>query len=242
MKSAKARYVIGLTATPVRRDGKHPIIFMQCGPIRYQAGRKESLSVIQEVRPRFLNTAIDLPESAGIQDVFKKLVQAPDRNATIVADVMAAYADGRKVIVLTNRTEHLKLLEIELTGKIGHLFVLQGRMTKKQRTEVSEKLEALDESAPRVLLATASLVGEGFDHPPLNTLILAMPISWEGSLKQYAGRIHRLHAFKSDVHIYDYIDLEHKSVARMWDKRRRAYASMGYQIKPQIMPLSTTSQ
>ena len=205
---------------------------MQCGPIRYQPGRNECLSVIQEVHPRFLNTAIDLPESAGIQDVFKKLVQDPDRNAIIVADVMAAYAEGRKVIVLTGRMEHLKLLEIELTGKIGPLFVLQGRMTKKQRTEVLENLEALDESEPRVLLATASLVGEGFDHPPLNTLILAMPISWEGSLKQYAGRIHRRHAFKSDVRIHDYIELEHRQLARMWEKRRKAYAAMGYQIVP----------
>lgn len=127
---------------------------------------------------------------------------------------------------------HVRLLEIELTGKIGYLFVLQGRMSKKQRTEVLENLEALDESEPRVLLATASLVGEGFDHPPLNTLILAMPISWEGSLKQYAGRIHRLHTFKLDVHIYDYIDYKNKSVAKMWEKRRRAYASMGYQIVP----------
>ncbi len=107
MKSAKARYILGLTATPVRKDGKHPIIFMQCGPIRYQAGRNEKLSVIQKVHPRFLSTAINLPETAGIQDVFKKLVHDPERNALIVEDVLAAYAEGRKIIVLTGRTEHL---------------------------------------------------------------------------------------------------------------------------------------
>ncbi len=232
MKSAKARYVPGLTATPIRRDGKHPILFMQCGPIRFQAGRKESLPIIQEVHPRFLDTRIDLPVTAGIQDVFKQLIQDSHRNAMIVADVIAAYAEGRKIIVLTGRTEHLQRLELELTGKIDHLFVLQGRLSKMRRAEVLQNMEALGDSEPRVLLANASLVGEGFDHPPLNTLVLAMPVSWGGSVKQYAGRIHRHHTLKTDVRIYDYIELEHKQLARMWEKRRRAYAAMGYHIVP----------
>lgn len=230
LKTAKARYVLGLTATPVRRDGKHPVIVMQCGPIRHQAGRAETLPSIQEVRPRFLDTPIDLPGAAGIQDVFKQLTQDPARNALIAADVLAAYAEGRKIIILTGRTEHLERLESLLAGKIGNLFVLQGRMRKRQRTEVLAKLEALDESAPRVLLATASLVGEGFDHPPLDTLALAMPVSWEGSLKQYAGRLHRARACKADVRIYDYVELEHVQLARMWAKRRKGYAAMGYRI------------
>lgn len=230
LKSAKARYVLGLTATPARRDGKHPIIFMQCGPIRHQAGRSENMPSIQEVHPRFLDTVINLPETAGIQDVFKQLVHDPARNELIAADILAAYAEGRKLLVLSGRTEHLALLESHLIGKIDKLFVLQGRMPKKQRAAVLERLETLEESAPRVLLATASLVGEGFDHPPLNTLVLAMPVSWEGSLKQYAGRLHRSHAFKSDVRLYDYVETEHTQLARMWDKRRKGYAAMGYQI------------
>jgi len=234
LKTAKARYVLGLTATPVRRDGKHPVIVMQCGPIRHQAGRAETLPSIQEVRPRFLDTLIELPETAGIQDVFKQLTQDPARNALIAADVLAAYGEGRKIIVLTGRTEHLERLESLLAGKIDNLFVLQGRMKKKQRAEVLAKLEALDESASRVLLATASLVGEGFDHPPLDTLALAMPVSWEGSLKQYAGRLHRAHACKADVRIYDYVELEHVQLARMWAKRRKGYAAMGYRtLNPQ---------
>lgn len=230
LKSAKARYILGLTATPVRRDGEHPIIFMQCGPIRHQAGRTEVMPSIQEVHPRFLDTTIDLPETAGIQDVFKQLVHDPARNARIAADILSAYAEGRKLIVLTGRTEHLALLESHLIRTVAPLFVLQGRMPKKQRAAVLERLEALDDSAPRVLLATASLVGEGFDHPPLNTLVLAMPVSWEGSLKQYAGRLHRSHVFKSDVRIYDYVETDQSQLARMWDKRRKGYAAMGYQI------------
>ncbi|NJD06450.1 MAG: DEAD/DEAH box helicase, partial [Methylococcaceae bacterium] len=236
VKSAKARYVLGLTATPVRRDGKHPIIFMHCGPIRHQAGRMENMPSIQEVHPRFLDTVIDLPESAGIQDVFKQLVHDPARNTRIATDILSAYAEGRKLIVLTGRTEHLALLESHLAGKVEQLFVLQGRMPKKQRTDVLARVEALDESAPRVLLATASLVGEGFDHPPLNTLVLAMPVSWEGSLKQYAGRLHRAHTLKSDVRIYDYVETEHAQLVRMWDKRRKGYAAMGYRIITESSP------
>ena len=241
LKSAKARYVLGLTATPNRRDGKHPIIFMQCGPIRHQAGRTENMPSIQEVHPRFLATAIDLPETAGIQGVFKQLVHDPARNARIATDILSAYTEGRKLIVLTGPTEHLALLESHLIGKIEQLFVLQGRMPKKQRAAVLAKLEALEESAPRVLLATASLVGEGFDHPPLNTMVLAMPVSWEGSLKQYAGRLHRSHEFKSDVRIYDYVETEHTQLARMWDKRRRGYAAMGYRIITETSPSQTAS-
>jgi superfamily II DNA or RNA helicase len=117
-----------------------------------------------------------------------------------------------------------------LTGTVGELFVLQGRLTKKRRAEVMQALDALDPAAPRVLVATQSLVGEGFDHPPLNTLVLAMPVSWEGNLKQYAGRLHRDHALKSDVRIYDYVELAHPPLARMWEKRRRGYAAMGYRL------------
>lgn len=114
-------------------------------------------------------------------------------------------------------------------------------MPKKQRADVLARLEALEESAPRVLLATASPVGEGFDHPPLNTLVLAMPVSREGSLKQYAGRLHRSHAFKSDVRIYDYVETDLTQLARMWDKRRKGYAAMGYRIVAESSPSQTPS-
>lgn len=128
------------------------------------------------------------------------------------------------------------MLESHLTEKIEQFFVLQGRMSKKQRADVLASLDSLEESASRVLLATASLVGEGFDHPPLNTLVLAMPVSWEGSLKQYAGRLHRAHAYKSDVRIYDYVETEQAQLARMWDKRRKGYAAMGYRIITESSP------
>ena len=112
--------------------------------------------------------------------------------------MLAAYREGRKVLVLTERTDHLPLLQEVLGDEIEHCFVLHGRLSKKQRTAVFAELDALDESAPRVLLATGRLIGEGFDHPPLDTLVLAMPISWRGTLQQYAGRLRRFRRWYSD--------------------------------------------
>jgi superfamily II DNA or RNA helicase len=144
---------------------------------------------------------------------------------------LAAYREGRKVLVFTERTDHLPLLQEALGNEVEHCFVLHGRLSRKQRTAVFAELNAMEESAPRVLLATGRLIGEGFDHPPLDTLVLAMPISWKGTLQQYAGRLHREHADKQDVRIYDYAETDHPQLARMWHKRQRGYRAMGYEIK-----------
>jgi superfamily II DNA or RNA helicase len=231
LKQAKAKFVVGLTATPIRRDGHQPIIFMQCGPIRHSASRPETAPAQLEVWPKVLS-APEIPPDSPIQDVFRILAGDATRNMRIVGDVLAAYREGRKVLVLTERTDHLPLLQESLGDEVEHCFVLHGRLSKKQRTAVFAELEALDESAPRVLLATGRLIGEGFDHPPLDTLVLAMPISWKGTLQQYAGRLHREHADKQDVRIYDYAETDQPQLARMWDKRQRGYRAMGYEIKP----------
>lgn len=140
------------------------------------------------------------------------------------------YQEGRKVLVLTERTEHLDFINQNLAGVVDSLFVLHGRMPKKQRAQITQQLNELSPEAPRVLLATGKLVGEGFDYPPLDTLVLAMPISWKGTLQQYAGRLHREHATKTDVRIYDYVDTGHQVLIRMWDRRRCGYKAMGYVI------------
>ncbi|MGB7597929.1 MAG: hypothetical protein WBM09_10230, partial [Gallionella sp.] len=135
------------------------------------------------------------------------------------------------VLVLTERTEHLDAIQAALTGKIPSLFIRHGRVNKKLRTTLITELNALSPDEPRVLLATGKLVGEGFDHPPLDTLVLAMPISWAGTLQQYAGRLHREHATKTDVRVIDFVDTGHPALLRMWDKRQRGYRAMGYKIK-----------
>lgn len=232
LKQAKARYVIGLTATPVRRDGHHPIIFMQCGPVRHSAARPDTAPAQLEAWPQYL-PAPNIPPESAIQAVFGILACNEERNRRIARDIVTAYREGRKVLVLTERTEQLGLLRDALGDEIQNCFVLHGRLSRKQRTTILAELTELDDSSPRILLATGRLIGEGFDHPPLDTLVLAMPISWKGTLQQYAGRLHREHADKKDVRIYDYVEQDQPQLARMWNKRRRGYRAMGYRIRPE---------
>lgn len=236
LKKAKAKYVLGLTATPIRRDGQQPIIFMQCGPIRHMAAKQPGAPHDLEVLPRSRSSQIDLSPESGIQDVFRHLANDQARTHAIAAEVCDAFQQGRKVLVLTERTDHLDAIQDSLVDKIQNLFVLHGRMSSKQRMVLITQLNAMTSDAPRVLLATGKLVGEGFDHPPLDTLVLAMPVSWKGTLQQYAGRLHREHAGKTDVRIIDFVDTGHAALMRMWDKRQRGYRAMGYRIdaKPLI--------
>ncbi|CDM38628.1 TOTE conflict system archaeo-eukaryotic primase domain-containing protein [Ectopseudomonas oleovorans] len=230
LKAAWAKYVLGLTATPVRRDGQQPIIFMQCGPIRHTASRPESAPADLAVTPLWLSRPIVVPEGTGIQDVFLQVCSDTERTAKIVAEVGDVFDQGRKILVLTERTDHLKAIEEQLVGRVENLFTLHGRMSKKQRAALIGELEALPADAPRVILATGKLVGEGFDHPALDTLVLAMPVSWKGTLQQYAGRLHREHASKADVRIIDFIDSGHPALLRMWSKRQAGYKAMGYRF------------
>ena len=231
LRRVKAKYVLGLTATPIRRDGQQPIIFMQCGPIRHKAAQPADAPHELVVMPSFLDSRIDLPAEAGIQDVFRHLSQDSVRTHAIANAVSDAFRRGRKVLVLTERTEHIDTLQGALSDEIPQPFVLHGRMSKKQRSTVIMALNALPPDTPRVLLATGKLVGEGFDHPPLDTLVLAMPVSWKGTLQQYAGRLHREHAGKTDVRIIDFVDGGYPALLRMWDKRQRGYRAMGYRVE-----------
>ncbi|RKX94556.1 MAG: DEAD/DEAH box helicase [Spirochaetes bacterium] len=229
LKQARARYVLGLTATPRRRDGHHPIIFMQCGSIRHHVIRSSTTPAIMEVRPQFLKAPL-MPSTAKIQDVFHHLAQDDERTDRIAGDIQTVYREGRKILVLTERTIHLESLKEALGNTIDNLFVLHGRLSRKKRKQVLDNLECLGSKAPRIILATGRLIGEGFDHPLLDTLFLALPISWKGTLQQYAGRLHRYHPEKCDIRIYDYIEADHPQLNRMWEKRLRGYKAMGYRI------------
>lgn len=188
--------MLGLTATPIRRDGQQPIIFMQCRPIRYTAGKPAGAPHDLKVLPRSRFTRIDVPTDAGIQDVFRHLANDQARTEAIAAEVRDAVGQGRKVLVAD--------------------------------------LDALPPDAARVLLATGKLVGEGFDHPPLDTPVLAMPVSWKVTLPQYAGRLHREHASTTDVRIIDFVDTGHPALLRMRDQRRRGYRAMGYRVASDV--------
>lgn len=230
LNEASSRYVLGLSATPVRSNGHHPIIFMQCGPIRHVA--KQPVHVPKElvVKVRHMPSPT-IPPHASIQEIIRLLSEDSERNARIVADAIAALDAGRKVLLLTKRTEHLDLLYEQLKGLLHPCFLLHGRMKSKERQNIIQALANLPEDMPHILLASAQLVGEGFDHAPLDTLILTLPISWAGTLQQYAGRLHREHTSKIDVLIHDYVELDNPQLSRMWEKRQRGYRAMGYRVE-----------
>lgn len=236
LKRTKAKYVLGLTATPIRRDGRQPIIFMQCGPIRHTAAKPAGAPQTLEVVPHYLATRLDLAADAAIQDVFRHVASDASRTAAIADEIAIAFEQGHKVLVLTERTEHLDAIGAALANRVQTLFTLHGRMSRKQRAAVVSELDAQPPDAPRVLLSTGKLVGEGFDHPPLDTLVLAMPISWKGTLQQYAGRLHREHANKTRVRIIDFVDAGHPALLRMWHRRQLGYRAMGYRIP--VAPVS----
>ena len=230
LAAAKAKYVLGLTATPVRKDGHQPIIFMQCGPIRYSMSAKtmtgqNPFEHIVIPRPTDFNT-----REAGIQDLYAGLAKDAARNEQILNDILDAVERGRSPLLLTGRTEHLAVFERGLSAKVKHVLVLKGGLGVKRRKAIRQQLAEIPESESRVILATGSYIGEGFDDARLDTLFLAMPISWKGTLQQYVGRLHRLHDAKKVVQVYDYVDANVRMLARMYERRMRGYADMGYQI------------
>src|SRR6266478_7004918 len=165
-----------------------------------------------------------------IHDIYAALVSDQGRNELIIWDLQQALSGGRSPLVLTSRTEHLDYLAGRLSGVCPHIFVLKGGMGAKQRKTLAESLAAVPCDEPRVILATGSYLGEGFDNPRLDTLLLAMPISWKGTLQQYVGRLHRLHDNKSEVHVYDYADVMVPMLARMYKKRLAGYSALGYRV------------
>ncbi len=207
---------------------------LQCGPIRYKLGARSVTAVTpfeHEVIPRLTEFCLP-PEQIDtmIQDVYAALADDRARNEMIVADLLRAVRDQRSPLLLTGRTNHLKYFETALSGKVSNVFVLKGGMGKKQRQTIAEAIAAVPESEPRVILATGSYIGEGFDDARLDTLFLTTPISWKGTLQQYVGRLHRLHDAKHVVRVYDYVDSQVLMLARMYARRLRGYGAIGYQI------------
>lgn len=233
LKSIPARYVYGLTATPIRKDGHQPIIFMQCGPIRYSAEAKSQLAKQTFKRwliPRF--TAYrDLSDSSSTYaQIVQSLATDEARNALIVEDVCKTLAVGRSPIVLTTLTSHVEQLSQLLSTCCKNIITLVGSESMKDKRQKMERLAELSPKEPLVVVATGHYVGEGFDYPRLDTLFLVSPVSWKGIIAQYAGRLHREYHGKTDVRIYDYIDIRLPLCERMYQRRLKGYAAIGYQL------------
>ena len=228
MRQVKAKYVVGLTATPTRKDGHHPIIYMQCGPARFSMSARamtETNPFEHRVIPR--HTDFQMPPELAevtIQDVYGALSNDVLRNEMIARDIVSAIEARRSPLLLTGRTEHLQYFAAKLNGAVKHVFVLKGGMGKKQRRQIAEAMAAVPDGESRVILATGSYIGEGFDDARLDTLFLAMPISWKGTLQQYVGRLHRLHDNKRVVQVYDYVDKAFRCWRECTSAERRATA------------------
>ena len=240
LKTTNAKYIYGLTATPTRKDGHHPILFMHCGPIRYRDNPKkqaEKRPFDHYIVPRFtsLRVPLDIDEQeVSIQQIYTEIMESDFRNQQIIDDVLKNYHQGRSCIVLTLRTAHVESLAKRLKEKVPDVIALMGGMGKKATREI---FQSIADSADRniILVATGHFIGEGFDEPRLDTLFLAMPISWKGTLQQYAGRLHRLYKTKKEVKIYDYVDIQVRMLEKMYQKRLNGYASMGYKAKGEEM-------
>ncbi len=218
----------------MRKDGHHPIIHMQCGPIRFHLSPKKAAlasPLEHKVIPRFTEFVWNRSENeTTIHDVYKALVTDQPRNDLLVKDLEQALSDRRSPLVLTSRKEHLDYLAGRLRPICQHIFVLKGGMGAKQRRKVAEALLLVSPHEPRMIMATGSYLGEGFDDARLDTLFLAMPISWKGTLQQYVGRLHRLHENKKEVLVYDYSDMLVPMLARMYKKRLAGYSALGYVV------------
>ena len=230
LREINAKYVYGLTATPKRQDGHQPIITMQCGPIRYQVNALAQ-SVKREfshyVTPEF--TDFRVAESGlKYQEICAKLCADEMRNRQIINDVIITFQSGRNCIVLTERTEHAEILYASIAAKCGNVFLLSGKDKVKEKREKLETIKSFPQNDNMIIIATGKYVGEGFDEPRLDTLFLAMPISWKGTLAQYVGRLHRNYEGKTEVIVHDYADIFVPMLDRMYHKRIRGYAELGY--------------
>ena len=241
-RRAKSRFVTGLSATVTRKDGHHPIIFMQCGPVRHRvsakaqaAGRPFSHTVIvrptafQPVRPGNSDRRVEF------HALYDELINDETRTQRICEDVIEAVRADRSPLVLTERLDHLDRLASHLSRSIRHLVVLRGGTGKREQRAVADQLSTIPSNAERVILATGRYIGEGFDDARLDTLFLTLPVSWRGTIAQYVGRLHRLYADKREVRVYDYADLNVPMLARMFDRRCRGYEAVGYTI---VLPAS----
>lgn len=238
LNEVRAQYVLGLTATPERQDGHQKIIFMAVGPIRHKVKSSHGDKFEQEV---YVHQMYDIPpaeltqssERPKISDAYRWILENEDRTQRIVRHVIESVSQSRHPIVLTERREHAESLNTSLLEAGIDSVVMKGAMRAAERKKVEEHLPSA-----QVVVATGKYVGEGFDLPRLDTLFLAMPIAWKGSLAQYAGRIHREWAGKDRVTIHDYVDCSLPMLQRMFNKREKSYKAMGYKIEYVNQPLN----
>jgi superfamily II DNA or RNA helicase len=220
LRKVKATYVLGLTATPIRKDGHHPIIFMQCGPIRHRANLNTSNTLMPQLLVYTRNTNfLELTTTTSFSDIYDGLLRNEDRNQLILTDALDSLAKGKNPLLLTERREHLEWFEKNLTTHNISVLSLHGGLSKKERNHVMEQIKnSTVNNEVKILLATGKFIGEGFDAPKFDTLFLTLPISWKGTLQQYIGRLYRNLGAKREIIVYDYVDHYVPMLNRMFKK------------------------
>lgn len=237
LKQIRPKYILGLTATPKRKDGLHPIITMQCGPIRSIIDAK-SQAKIRSFGHRLIKKETDFrTKKTEFHEIYEEVALDSKRNTQIFEDVLHALEAGRSPIILTERLEHLEILKSMFNGFAKNIIVLAGNMKKKEKRKELERLSSIPDNEERLIIATGKYIGEGFDDARLDTLFLTMPISWKGTLQQYVGRLHRNYEHKQEVQVYDYVDGKVPVLKQMYDKRLAGYKLMGY-VKKDVKGMS----
>ena len=229
--SAKAKYVYGLTATPKREDGLEKKVFMQFGPIRFRytaKERAEKQGIDHFVYPRF--TMLVSTANLKVMEANRAVIECESRNEQIIADVENCIQNGRTPLVLTKYKEHAELLYQRLQGKADHVYLLQGGGSRKAKDKMRIQMRAISDAESIVLVAIDKYIGEGFNFPRLDTMMLTMPAAAEGNIEQFAGRLHRDYETKKEVIIYDYVDSHIRVLEKMYHKRLRTYKKIGYEI------------
>jgi len=227
IKKSSARYFLGLTATPYRRDGLQDIITMQCGAVRYTIEpNRADLSLVLKVRETPLTVSDN--EANSIQDIFHDLIKDDRRNAMITDDIVSAMVRGRQCLVLTQRKEHCRLLADRLIQRGRTPFILSGEVGKRERSAIIENLRNTSAEREILVIATGEYLGEGFDCPRIDTLFLTFPVSFKGKIVQYVGRTLRSYPGKAVVEVYDYCDTEVPVLSRMYSRRLKTYKALGF--------------
>lgn len=236
IKNCKMRYIYGLSATPKRKDGHDPIIFMRCGEIIWQAKKQIKDKPNKQVLiPRFITTGDEFGDAVATNEIhenYQLITKSEKRNSIIIQDILNNISEGKHILVISERLEHLKQLSNQLSSpELEHppsVYELNGKVKETERKEVLDSLQK--EESPYVLLATGKYVGEGFDLTSLDTICLTMPISWSGLLQQYLGRLQRNLANKSELRVYDYVDFMIPMFSNMYQKRLTTYRKLDYEV------------
>lgn len=227
VKRAPVRHILGLTATPYRRDGLQAIITLQCGSIRHRMEPIEnSFSRRLVVRETAFTYSGDGDPS--IQDIFRGLVKNDARNELIQRDVCQALAQGRRCLILSHWKEHCELLANRLAQSSKTPSVLSGTLGKKRRSAILKSIQDTSPDKELLIIATGQYLGEGFDCPQVDTLFLAFPLSFKGKLVQYVGRALRSHQGKNSVMVYDYVDTHVPILRKMYGRRQKTYKFLSF--------------